>query len=293
MLKKMNSKFKYKLFDIVNSSLYENSIRKSENNIFTSNDIIIQRRIQTSYSSPKYKNNKSYFDKKRKDDIKEMINKSLNDLGINDIKKLNKKSLFDDIQTTINKKLIVPHKEFDYEKFFSKINDKKKRQKEKKNKFLNNHSNIQFNQINNIFQNYKDNGRLMRKISDLKSEMKNNTLFLEKSNKINLENNNLSQKNLVNNRFLNLSKENLNPKNNNILWYNELSSYHRFKNYSSINNNYKKPKSLKYSYDKSKIFIKDQNDKIIDKFMNKNALNNNEYFSNQKKNNSKKLNLNF
>ena len=48
MFKKMNSKFKYKLFDIVNSSLYENSIRKSENDIFTSNDIIIQRRIQTS-----------------------------------------------------------------------------------------------------------------------------------------------------------------------------------------------------------------------------------------------------
>ena len=57
---------------------------------------------------------------------------------------------------------------------------------------------------------------------------------------------------------------------------------------------YIKPQSLKSSGNNSKIYIKDERDKIIDNFMFKNGGNQRNYFSNHQKNNGiKSLNFNF
>ena len=107
----MNSKIKNKMFDFINSNYYENSIRKSQNNIFIDTE---QYTVKSSFSSPKYKN-------KTKENIEEILNKSLNDFSINTNKNLIKKSYFDDIKTSLNKNnIIIQHKEFDYDNFYQK-----------------------------------------------------------------------------------------------------------------------------------------------------------------------------
>ena len=115
----MNSKFKNKLLDIFNSSFTGNSIRKSQNNIFTDNSLFIKKRIENS-SSPTYQRNNSFTYQRfnKKDNIKELLNKSLHDLGINLQKNTNKKTYFDDIQTSLNKKRFVQNEDFDYEEYF-------------------------------------------------------------------------------------------------------------------------------------------------------------------------------
>ena len=72
----MNSKFKNKLLDIFNSSFTGNSIRKSQNNIFTDNSLFIKKRIENS-SSPTYQRNNSFNYQRfnKKDNIKELLNK--------------------------------------------------------------------------------------------------------------------------------------------------------------------------------------------------------------------------
>ena len=79
----MNSKFKNKLKDLFNSSFSENTKRKSQSNIFSEENTFLRRRIQTSSSSPKYQINNSFsiHINHKRDNIKEMLNKSLNDLG--------------------------------------------------------------------------------------------------------------------------------------------------------------------------------------------------------------------
>ena len=75
-----------------------------------------------------------------------------------------------------------------------------------------------------------------------------------------------------------------------------LSPQNRYNNNNLyIKKNYNKSKSLKYTNNNyNKIFIRDEIDKRIDKFMKKNEKINYDYFSNQKnKNLTKKLNLNF
>ena len=277
----MNSKIKNKMFDFINSNYYENSIRKSQNNIFIDTE---QYTVKSSFSSPKYKN-------KTKENIEEILNKSLNDFSINTNKNLIKKSYFDDIKTSLNKNnIIVQHKEFDYDNFLSKMLEKRK-QKRINKEIKEENGNI-FNKMrknisqNNILKN-SNNNNLLNKIFKFTSEIcyENSFLGKNKSRKfINLDNN--SHLNI-----LTLSKGYLSSKNNNL--YLPKNRYDN--NNSYINRNYYKSKSLKFSNNNyNKIDVKDERDRLIDKFMKKNEKNNNDYFSNQqKKNIAKKLNLNF
>jgi hypothetical protein len=302
----MNSKFKNKLLDIFNSSFTGNSIRKSQNNIFTDNSLFIKKRIENS-SSPTYQRNNSFTYQRfnKKDNIKEMLNKSLHDLGINLQKNTNKKTYFDDIQTSLNKKRFVQNEDFDYEEYFSKINEKKR--KKSFNDLLNANNDLLNNNIRNnnnknqIYKNYSNNGYLLKKISAFATENKiDNPLLGKLKNKqtINFDNeesHSIRQYNLLNQgRFLNLQKGNFNYKNyNNVLSMNNLNSYNKNTNFSN-NYQYIKPQSFKSSKNNSKIYIKDERDKIIDKFMNKNGGNQKNYFSNHQKNNgTKSLNFNF
>jgi len=302
----MNSKFKNKLLDIFNSSFTGNSIRKSQNNIFTDNSLFIKKRIENS-SSPTYQRNNSFTYQRfnKKDNIKELLNKSLHDLGINLQKNTNKKTYFDDIQTSLNKKRFVQNEDFDYEEYFSKINEKKR--KKSFNDLLNANNDLLNNNIRNnnnknqIYKNYSNNGYLLKKISAFATENKiDNPLLGKLKNKqtINFDNeesHSIRQYNLLNQgRFLNLQKGNFNYKNyNNVLSMNNLNSYNKNTNFSN-NYQYIKPQSFKSSKNNSKIYIKDERDKIIDKFMNKNGGNQKNYFSNHQKNNgTKSLNFNF
>jgi hypothetical protein len=277
----MNSKIKNKMFDFINSNYYENSIRKSQNNIFIDTE---QYTVKSSFSSPKYKN-------KTKENIEEILNKSLNDFTINTNKNLIKKSYFDDIKTSLNKNnIIVQHKEFDYDNFLSKMLEKRK-QKRINKEIKEENGNI-FNKMrknisqNNILKN-SNNNNLLNKIFKFTSEICYENSFLDKNKSrkfINLDNN--SHLNI-----LTLSKGYLSSKNNNL--YLPKNRYDN--NNSYINRNYYKSKSLKFSNNNyNKIDVKDERDRLIDKFMKKNEKNNNDYFSNQqKKNIAKKLNLNF
>ena len=302
----MNSKFKNKLLDIFNSSFTGNSIRKSQNNIFTDNSLFIKKRIENS-SSPTYQRNNSFTYQRfnKKDNIKELLNKSLHDLGINLQKNTNKKTYFDDIQTSLNKKRFVQNEDFDYEEYFSKINEKKR--KKSFNDLLNANNDLLNNNIRNnnnknqIYKNYSNNGYLLKKISAFATENKiDNPLLGKLKNKqtINFDNeesHSIRQYNVLNQgRFLNLQKGNFNYKNyNNVLSMNNLNSYNKNTNFSN-NYQYIKPQSFKSSKNNSKIYIKDERDKIIDKFMNKNGGNQKNYFSNHQKNNgTKSLNFNF
>ena len=302
----MNSKFKNKLLDIFNSSFTGNSIRKSQNNIFTDNSLFIKKRIENS-SSPTYQRNNSFTYQRfnKKDNIKELLNKSLHDLGINLQKNTNKKTYFDDIQTSLNKKRFVQNEDLDYEEYFSKINEKKR--KKSFNDLLNANNDLLNNNIRNnnnknqIYKNHSNNGYLLKKISAFATENKiDNPLLgkLKKKQTINFDNeesHSIRQYNLLNQgRFLNLQKGNFNYKNyNNVLSMNNLNSYNKNTNFSN-NYQYIKPQSFKSSKNNSKIYIKDERDKIIDKFMNKNGGNQKNYFSNHQKNNGiKSLNFNF
>ena len=227
----MNSKFKNKLIDIFNSSFTGNSIRKSQNNIFTDNSLFLKKRIENSSSSPKYQRNNSFTYQRynKKDSIKEMLNKSLNDLGINIPKNPNRKTYFDDIQTSLNKKRIVQNEDFDYEEYFSKINEKKRKKSfndllNANNDLLNNNTRNNINK-NHIYKNYSNNGNLLKKISAFATENKiDNPLLGKVKNKqtINFDNDeslSIRQFNKLNQgRLLNLQKENYTYKNyNNIL----------------------------------------------------------------------------
>jgi hypothetical protein len=302
----MNSKFKNKLLDIFNSSFTGNSIRKSQNNIFTDNSLFIKKRIENS-SSPTYQRNNSFTYQRfnKKDNIKEMLNKSLHDLGINLQKNTNKKTYFDDIQTSLNKKRFVQNEDFDYEEYFSKINEKKRKKSfndllNANNDLLNNNTRNNINK-NHIYKNYSNNGNLLKKISAFATENKiDNPLLGKVKNKqtINFDNDeslSIRQFNKLNQgRLLNLQKENYTYKNyNNILSTHNLNSYNK-NNIFSSNYQYIKPQSLKSSGNNSKIYIKDERDKIIDNFMFKNGGNQRNYFSShQRKNGSKSLNFNF
>ena len=303
----MNSKFKNKLIDIFNSSFTDNTIRKSQNNIFTDNSLFLKKRIENSSSSPKYQRNNSFTYQRynKKDSIKEMLNKSLNDLGINIPKNPNRKTYFDDIQTSLNKKRIVQNEDFDYEEYFSKINEKKRKKSfndllNANNDLLNNNTRNNINK-NHIYKNYSNNGNLLKKISAFATENKiDNPLLGKVKNKqtINFDNDeslSIRQFNKLNQgRLLNLQKENYTYKNyNNILSTHNLNSYNK-NNIFSSNYQYIKPQSLKSSGNNSKIYIKDERDKIIDNFMFKNGGNQRNYFSShQRKNGSKSLNFNF
>ena len=68
-----------------------------------------------------HKNRYNQYKNKTKENIEEILNKSLNDFSINTNKNLIKKSYFDDIKTSLNKNnIIVQHKEFDYDNFYQK-----------------------------------------------------------------------------------------------------------------------------------------------------------------------------
>ena len=301
----MNSKFKNKLLDIFNSSFTGNSIRKSQNNIFTDNSLFIKKRIENS-SSPTYQRNNSFTYQRfnKKDNIKELLNKSLHDLGINLQKNTNKKTYFDDIQTSLNKKRFVQNEDFDYEEYFSKINEKKRKKSfndllNANNDLLNNNTRNNINK-NQIYKNYANNGYLLKKISAFATENKiDNPLLGKLKNKqpINFDNDDslsIRQFKVNHGRLLNLQKGNLTYKNyNNVLSVNNLNSYNQ-NNIFSTNYQYIKPQSLKSSGNNSKIYIKDERDKIIDNFMFKNGGNQRNYFSNHQKNNGiKSLNFNF
>ena len=183
----MNPKVKSKLLDIFNSSFSEkNNLNKSQGNIILDTDNFFKRNIKNSSSLPKFPQYNYVNRSSKKDKIKDMLNKSFTELGFTNTRNNNKKTLFDNINTSTEnyfggKKLIVEHKEFDYDNFFKKIDEKKK----KKN--LNDITN--FNNENNTIMNRYLNGRnnninyknLKKKISAFANELLIENPIKEKS----------------------------------------------------------------------------------------------------------------
>ena len=171
----MDPKVKSKLLDIFNSSFSsKNKLNKSQGNIILDTDDFFKRNIKSSSSFSKFPQYNYVNRSSKKDKIKDMLNKSFTELGFTNTRNNNKKTLFDNINTSTEnyfggKKLIVQHKEFDYDNFFKKIDEKKK----KKN--LNNI--INFNNENNSMNRYlieKNNNihkNLKKKISAFANEL--------------------------------------------------------------------------------------------------------------------------
>ena len=122
----MNPKVKSKLLAIFNSSFSEkNNLNKSQGNIILDTDNFFKRNIKNSSSLPKFPQYNYVNRSLKKDKIKDMLNKSFTELGFTNTRNNNKKTLFDNINTSTEnyfggKKLIVEHKEFDYDNFYQK-----------------------------------------------------------------------------------------------------------------------------------------------------------------------------
>jgi hypothetical protein len=306
----MNAKVKSKLLDIFNSSFSENNnLNKSQNNITLDADIL-ERKIKNSSSLPKFPQYNYVNRSLKKDKIKDILNKSLTELGFSNSR--NTKSYFDNINTTTEKyfggkkQIVVIHKEFDYDNFINKMDEKRKKNNNDifnyNNEFNNNNIinkySIRKNNNNNN-NNTNINNNLRKKICAFVNELQIENPLKGKSimNRPmtsfdnNYNNGNYSSP-FYQGRINNLTRSNF----SNVFNFNPSSSSNKF-NYSLKRNNEKYSndlfnqtiKSSKYS---SNNFWKkyDDKDELINNFMK-------EYekkkSGNNRKNSLNKINLNF
>ena len=293
----MKTNFRSKLHDIINTSFSENTLNKSQKNIFLETDSYLDKRIKTSNSQPKYKNILNSFNynysNSNKENIQDMLNRSFSELGIKRKKKvdtLSKKSIFDDIQNDtidfIGERNST--KSFNYDSIIHNI--KKNNRKKTKNILLginnndcnityqntnnnnnNNHYNNTYN--NNIYSNKVlfipknpiNNYQLKKKIFNFANELKNDFY----SNSISYINRPIST---VQNNFITYSSPFNNGRINNLTKGNNISKIYDNDNSLQLNNR---------SVNKNK---------TIDVGLN-NSKNHNKYFSNYNLKKEKKEDL--
>ncbi len=305
----MNAKVKSKLLDIFNSSFTENNnLNKSQNNITLDTDIL-ERKIKNSSSLPKFPQYNYVNRSLKKDKIKDILNKSLTELGFSNSR--NTKSYFDNINTTTEKyfggkkQIVVTHKEFDYNNFINKMDEKRKKNNNDifnyNNEFNNNNiiNKYSIRKNNNNNNNTNINNNLRKKICAFVNELQIENPLKGKSimNRPmatfdnNYNNGNYSSP-FYQGRINNLTRSNF----SNVFNFNPSSSSNKF-NYSLKRNNEKYSndlfnqtiKSSKYSANN---FWKkyDDKDELINNFMK-------EYekkkSGNNRKNSLNKINLNF
>ena len=292
----MKTNFRSKLHDIINTSFSENTLNKSQKNIFIETDSYLDKKIKTSNSQPKYKNILNSFNynysNSNKENIQDMLNRSFSELGIKRKKKvdtLSKKSIFDDIQNDtidfIGERNST--KSFNYESIIHNI--KKNNRKKTKNILLgfnnndfnfsyqnsnyNNNNNYNNTYNNNIYsnkvlfipKNSNNNYQLKKKLFNFANELKNEF----NSNSVSYINRPVST---IQNNFITYSSPFNNGRINNLTKGNNISKIYDNDNSLQLNNR---------SVNKNK---------TIDVGLN-NSRNHNKYFSNYNLKKEKKEDL--
>ena len=274
----MKTNFRSKLHDIINTSFSENTLNKSQKNMFLETDSYLDKRIKTSNSQPKYKNILNSFNynysNSNKENIQDMLNRSYSELGIKrkiKVDSSSKKSIFDDIQNDtidfIGERNST--KPFNYDSIIHNI--KKNNRKKTKNILLginnndcnityqntnnnnnNNHYNNTYN--NNIYSNKVlfipknpiNNYQLKKKIFNFANELKNDFY----SNSISYINRPIST---VQNNFITYSSPFNNGRINNLTKGNNISKIYDNDNSLKLNNiSINKNKTIDVGFNNSK-----------------------------------------
>ena len=293
----MKTNFRSKLHDIINTSFSENTLNKSQKNIFIETDSYLDKKIKTSNSQPKYKNILNSYNynnsNSNKENIQDILNRSFSELGIKRKQKIDtssKKSIFDDIQNDtidfIGERNST--KSFNYESIIHNI--KKNNRKKTKNILLginNNDCNITYQNTNNNNNNNHYNNTYNNNIYS------NKVLFIPK----NSNNNYQLKKKLFN--FANELKNEFNS--NSVSYINRPVStiQNNFITYSSPFNN-GRINNLTKGNNISKIYDNDNSLQLNNRSVNKNktidvglnnSRNHNKYFSNYNLKKEKKEDL--
>ena len=292
----MKTNFRSKLHDIINTSFSENTLNKSQKNIFIETDSYLDKKIKTSNSQPKYKNILNSYNynnsNSNKENIQDILNRSFSELGIKRKQKIDtssKKSIFDDIQNDtidfIGERNST--KSFNYESIIHNI--KKNNRKKIKNILLgfnnndfnfsyqnsnyNNNNNYNNTYNNNIYsnkvlfipKNSNNNYQLKKKLFNFANELKNEF----NSNSVSYINRPVST---IQNNFITYSSPFNNGRINNLTKGNNISKIYDNDNSLQLNNR---------SVNKNK---------TIDVGLN-NSRNHNKYFSNYNLKKEKKEDL--
>jgi hypothetical protein len=292
----MKTNFRSKLHDIINTSFSENTLNKSQKNIFIETDSYLDKKIKTSNSQPKYKNILNSYNynnsNSNKENIQDILNRSFSELGIKRKQKIDtssKKSIFDDIQNDtidfIGERNST--KSFNYESIIHNI--KKNNRKKTKNILLgfnnndfnfsyqnsnyNNNNNYNNTYNNNIYsnkvlfipKNSNNNYQLKKKLFNFANELKNEF----NSNSVSYINRPVST---IQNNFITYSSPFNNGRINNLTKGNNISKIYDNDNSLQLNNR---------SVNKNK---------TIDVGLN-NSRNHNKYFSNYNLKKEKKEDL--
>jgi hypothetical protein len=276
----MKTNFRSKLHDIINTSFSENTLNKSQKNIFLETDSYLDKRIKTSNSQPKYNNILNSYNynnlNSNKENIQDMLNRSFTELGIKRKPKVDsssKKSIFDDVHNDtidfIGENTLK--KNYDYDSIIHniKINNRKKT----KNFLLGMNNNNEFNSKyynnnNKIITNknsFSNNYQLKKKIFNFANELKNDF----NSNSISYINRPVTT---IQNNFITYSSPFNNGRTNNLTKGNNISKIYDNDNSLQLNNR---------SVNKNK---------TIDVGFN-NSRNHNKYFSNYNLKKEKKEDL--
>ena len=296
----MKTNFRSKLHDIINTSFSENTLNKSQKNIFLETDSYLDKRIKTSNSQPKYNNILNSYNynnlNSNKENIQDMLNRSYSELGIKrkiKVDSSSKKSIFDDIQNDtidfIGERNST--KPFNYESIIHNI--KKNNKKKTKNILLginNNDSNFTYHKTNyNINNNINNNYN-----NSYKNNIYSNKILFTPKNSIN---NYQLKKKIFN--FANELKNDFNS--NSISYINRpvTTIQNNFITYSSPFNN-GRTNNLTKGNNISKIYDNDNSFQLNNRNINKNktidvgfinSRNQNKYFSNYNLKKEKKEDL--
>ncbi len=292
----MKTNFRSKLHDIINTSFSENTLNKSQKNIFIETDSYLDKKIKTSNSQPKYKNILNSYNynnsNSNKENIQDILNRSFSELGIKRKQKIDtssKKSIFDDIQNDtidfIGERNST--KPFNYESIIHNI--KKNNRKKTKNILLGfNNNDFNFSYQNS---NYNNNNNYNNTYNN--NIYSNKVLFIPK----NSNNNYQLKKKLFN--FANELKNEFNS--NSVSYINRPVStiQNNFITYSSPFNN-GRINNLTKGNNISKIYDNDNSLQLNNRSVNKNktidvgfnnSRNHNKYFSNYNLKKEKKEDL--
>ena len=292
----MKTNFRSKLHDIINTSFSENTLNKSQKNIFIETDSYLDKKIKTSNSQPKYKNILNSYNynnsNSNKENIQDILNRSFSELGIKRKQKIDtssKKSIFDDIQNDtidfIGERNST--KSFNYESIIHNI--KKNNRKKTKNILLGfNNNDFNFSYQNS---NYNNNNNYNNTYNN--NIYSNKVLFIPK----NSNNNYQLKKKLFN--FANELKNEFNS--NSVSYINRpvTTIQNNFITYSSPFNN-GRINNLTKGNNISKIYDNDNSLQLNNRSVNKNktidvglnnSRNHNKYFSNYNLKKEKKEDL--
>ena len=285
----MKTNFRSKLHDIINTSFSENTLNKSQKNIFLETDSYLDKRIKTSNSQPKYNNILNSYNynnlNSNKENIQDMLNRSFTELGIKRKPKVDsssKKSIFDDVHNDtidfIGENTLK--KNYDYDSIIHniKINNRKKTKNfllgmnnnnEFNSKYYNNNNKIITNK-NSFSNNYQLKKKIFNFANELKNEYNYNSLSFVNKPVSTIQNdfsysspfnngriNNLTKGKYISNLFNNDNLYQKNHRNNKIIGFNKDMKHN--KHYSSYNLNKEKKEDLLeymegFSYQRKNMF---------------------------------------